>query len=232
MTLSLDDAHAAFSYDPDTGVLLRRSTGKPAGVHTHSGTPVVEYLYWAPTSGGGRVRKRKRLAVIPLVVALHINRWPKRKEYTLLNTGKLDLRWSNIQQRFTEAEQRCTVCMEMLPHDAFHIDRARKRSARSPKCRECTRTQNTEWNRKSARRALLKKYDLREIDYHRMLVEQGGGCKICGGTCTSGRRLAVDHCHKSGGVRGLLCRSCNVGLGHFKDSPKLLLLAAEYLLET
>lgn len=232
MTLPLDDLREAFSYDPGTGKLLRRATGKPAGVHVHSNSLVTEHFYWAYTGSGGRVRKRKRVAVVPLVVALHTGKWPARREYELVDTSKVDLRWGNIQRRFTDTEQRCMTCMEMLPYEAFHTDKSRKRSSRSPRCRECTRTYNKEWNRKSARRTLLKKYDLCETTYHRMLVEQDGVCKICGNTCSSNRSLAVDHCHKSGAVRGLLCRSCNVGLGHFKDDPKLLLLAAKYLLKT
>lgn len=64
-----------------------------------------------------------------------------------------------------------------------------------------------------------------------MEVEQGGACKICGEPCTSGRSLAVDHCHKTGRVRGLLCGQCNNGLGRFRDRPDLLLAAIAYLEE-
>jgi len=42
-------------------------------------------------------------------------------------------------------------------------------------------------------------------------------------------RLAVDHDHKNGEVRGLLCHRCNVGLGNFQDNPELLLKAYKYL---
>jgi hypothetical protein len=51
-------------------------------------------------------------------------------------------------------------------------------------------------------------------------------CAICGVT----ERISVmDHCHVTGKLRGFLCNSCSRGLGYFRDSPKLLRLAAIYL---
>lgn len=52
-------------------------------------------------------------------------------------------------------------------------------------------------------------------------------CIICGET--QKLQLAVDHDHKTGRVRGALCTRCNLGLGHFRDKPELLRLAALYL---
>jgi hypothetical protein len=47
--------------------------------------------------------------------------------------------------------------------------------------------------------------------------------------CGSSEALAIDHCHATKAVRGLLCRACNSGLGHFRDNPALLLTATLYL---
>ena len=64
---------------------------------------------------------------------------------------------------------------------------------------------------------------------------QNGLCAVCAGTETSSRDglvlpLAVDHDHRPGGkVRGLLCQSCNTGLGKFKDDPEILAKAIAYL---
>lgn len=54
-------------------------------------------------------------------------------------------------------------------------------------------------------------------------------CVICDEPFKDSRDRQVDHCHKSGKVRGLLCRLCNLGLGKFRDNPELLRKAANYL---
>lgn len=57
---------------------------------------------------------------------------------------------------------------------------------------------------------------------------QNGRCAIC----PRRGRLCVDHCHRQNHLRGLLCRRCNLGLGHFGDSAERLLRAALYLMDT
>lgn len=66
-------------------------------------------------------------------------------------------------------------------------------------------------------------------DYSRMVAAQKGVCAICGLPEHTNRRLAVDHNHATGEVRGLLCSFCNPGVGLFKDSVTLLSAAIEYL---
>jgi hypothetical protein len=65
--------------------------------------------------------------------------------------------------------------------------------------------------------------------YDELYKKQNGVCAICGGKGKIGCRLAVDHSHNSDKVRGLLCNSCNMGLGLFKDSLIVLKKAVEYL---
>lgn len=65
--------------------------------------------------------------------------------------------------------------------------------------------------------------------YEAMFEAQGGQCLVCGGASKSGRRLAVDHDHKTGRVRGLLCSECNTALGQAGDSPERLRALADYL---
>ena len=63
-----------------------------------------------------------------------------------------------------------------------------------------------------------------------MLEAQNGKCLVCGDTESYlGHRLAVDHDHQTGAIRGLLCKGCNLGLGNLKDRADLMDKAAAYL---
>lgn len=75
---------------------------------------------------------------------------------------------------------------------------------------------------------LLATYGISEATYESMLAKQGRVCAICKRD-PDRKRLAVDHCHATGRVRGILCSSCNYGLGVFGDSPDRLRAAACYL---
>jgi hypothetical protein len=72
-------------------------------------------------------------------------------------------------------------------------------------------------------------------EYQALLDKQDGRCAICGireghRSCRGREcRLAIDHDHRTGAIRGLLCNSCNRGLGRFKDSVALLEAAVRYL---
>ena len=77
--------------------------------------------------------------------------------------------------------------------------------------------------------ARLSSYGLTDDDYEAMLESQDYRCAICYEHEVRNVRFAVDHCHKSGVNRGLLCAKCNTGLGLFMDDPDLLLRAAEYI---
>ena len=65
-------------------------------------------------------------------------------------------------------------------------------------------------------------------EYDTMLKAQGGACAICG-VRSKKPRLTVDHCHKTGGIRGLLCHMCNSGLGLLGDTVERMTSALAYL---
>ncbi len=81
------------------------------------------------------------------------------------------------------------------------------------------------------RRRLKAVFGLTLEDYEVMLRNQDYSCYICKKLNAGARHLAVDHCHKTGEVRKLLCGQCNSGLGMFKDNVGLLIKAAKYLKE-
>lgn len=81
---------------------------------------------------------------------------------------------------------------------------------------------------------LKRRFGLSKAKYEAMLAEQDGVCAICEKAETTVIRglnitLAVDHCHTTGRVRGLLCTQCNRSLGGFRDDPALLEAAIAYL---
>ena len=72
------------------------------------------------------------------------------------------------------------------------------------------------------------KESLREYVYDYLFEQQGWRCCICN-TQAMRQRLSIDHCHKTGKIRGLLCDMCNKGLGMFQDNPAMLEAAITYL---
>ncbi len=75
------------------------------------------------------------------------------------------------------------------------------------------------------------RYGITRKEHDTLHREQKGCCKICGVHENDSSTLHIDHCHSTGKVRGLLCRRCNMGLGHFKDSVSNLMNAIKYLKE-
>jgi len=86
-------------------------------------------------------------------------------------------------------------------------------------------------NPEKARNSELKRrFGISLETYNEILESQNGTCSICKQKCLTYDNLSVDHCHKTGRMRGLLCSQCNKGLGHFKDCPQLLEKAIAYLM--
>lgn len=119
-----------------------------------------------------------------------------------------------------EGSKWCARCQEFRPVTSFP---GRKDTGKqSSYCKPCQRSYNQE------RRVLLV-YGLTWDEYDLLLACQEGRCAICGGTP---RRyaLAVDHDHRTGEIRGLLCSRCNHKLlGSANDDPVRLRKAADYL---
>lgn len=76
---------------------------------------------------------------------------------------------------------------------------------------------------------LEKRYGITSADKENLFTLQGKKCAICPKTAGSATDFVVDHCHKSGEVRGILCPLCNKGLGKFRDQVENLKSAIRYL---
>ena len=76
---------------------------------------------------------------------------------------------------------------------------------------------------------MLRRYGLSKEDYQKMWDSQKGKCAICGKSFDKENVAHIDHNHKTKRVRGLLCKMCNWGIGHFDDDKELLLKAIKYL---
>lgn len=132
----------------------------------------------------------------------------------------------------------CTTCGKLKPTEAFYKRKDRPKGITSS-CKECRkRSFRQDWTPRQHREyRLLSDFGISLEDYETMAKHQDYTCAICKKTESAKSNtgyikcLAVDHCHKSGRVRGLLCQNCNTGLGKFKDDPRLLQSAINYLKE-
>jgi hypothetical protein len=127
----------------------------------------------------------------------------------------------------------CNKCGHQKEKRELCTDNQNK-SGVKPLCRECNRKKCKAYaleNKARVRGDNLKaRYGITREEYDRMFAEQNGVCKICKEPeFHMGRLLSVDHCHETGKVRGLLCNSCNRGIGLFVDDPERLRKAATYL---
>ncbi len=182
-----------------------------------------------------------------------------QREYLARNAQALALRRAEKLARPVEPAgvKQCNKCGEVKSLLCFYARRS-TRDGRSTYCAECQKADARAWNaankerirarnatayaadparsRRDHRQWWLKLYGLDQEQYQRLLHEQQGRCAICrqperyvDSRTGEPRRLAVDHSHASGQVRGLLCGACNRGVGQFQDNPDLLRRAADYL---
>lgn len=130
-------------------------------------------------------------------------------------------------------KKRCGKCQQILNSDQFHKYR-RSPSGLQSYCKSCLRQAVVEHRQRNPdydrNKDLKRQYGITLADYRKLQTQQNYQCKLYGRhqqDCASS--LHVDHCHKTGRIRGLLCYNCNDGLGRFRDSPERLRRAARYL---
>lgn len=147
----------------------------------------------------------------------------------------------------------CARCKDVKPSDAFYPDKSKKDKL-SSYCKECRRKHAQTWAQQhpDARRRIMSDWKVRtDIQAHNrktwvkrcygknpeeidaLFHQQNGKCAICKeGLTAKYPTYHIDHDHRTGEVRGLLCRNCNVGLGFFQDSVERLIAGVGYLSQT
>jgi len=143
----------------------------------------------------------------------------------------------------------CTKCGVEKPLDQFARHSVQnplgKNFGRDPKCKDCKSAAARRYYRENLdaekTRQLWRnrkhRYGITKSVYDAMFAAQGGKCAVCGnpikhagiGGDRKFDKAHVDHNHETGAIRGLLCGHCNNGIGHFRDNPALLRLAADYV---
>jgi DNA-directed RNA polymerase subunit M/transcription elongation factor TFIIS len=132
----------------------------------------------------------------------------------------------------------CKKCLQVLPEEKFSKKSGSARGYHYT-CKDCHNTYSREtwyvknsekqkasslkWKQGNKTAVRATRYGISKKEMTKLL--ESGKCAICGGDTA----LGVDHSHETGEVRGLLCRTCNSGLGFFRDSPELLQKAIQYL---
>jgi hypothetical protein len=128
----------------------------------------------------------------------------------------------------------CSYCKETKPLNEFHVD-ARSKTGKASRCKTCAKMWSKRWYKESDKykdiirdSGLKNRYGIDSDYYWQLSEDQNHVCAICK-TKGNQKYLHVDHNHDTGEIRGLLCKTCNHGLGNFRDNEDLLKSAIEYL---
>ncbi|MFK0283434.1 endonuclease VII domain-containing protein [Streptomyces sp. NPDC090499] len=116
-----------------------------------------------------------------------------------------------------EGHKLCLKCGEVKPWSEWHRN-ATASDGLSTRCKSCRAVEGRAGH-------LKRNYNLTEAERDAMVASQYGICAIC----LSAPPVHVDHCHKTGRVRGVLCFNCNSAIGKLRDKPDAARRAAAYL---
>ena len=150
---------------------------------------------------------------------------PICKGYKWCNGCKLPWPEKNFVKSRTSTDglaTQCKSCTSSYMKKRYERDKERI-NAKSKEWRLANPERN---NRTKYRYKLKSKYGITEEKYKELIQKQNG---LCANTNCNNLLTDVDHCHKTGIVRGLLCKSCNLTLGFVKDDVDLLQGLINYL---
>jgi hypothetical protein len=145
---------------------------------------------------------------------------------------------------YSELERKkCRQCKNEKSIDHFRKRLKGKSEHYESYCKLCEKDNQKKWNESHKEHIKLKdfkrnciKYGMTHKEYGQRHADQNGTCASCMRPETSTRdgkvkRLAIDHCHVSGSVRGLLCQRCNIAFGQLDESPDLIQALLSYALK-
>lgn len=128
----------------------------------------------------------------------------------------------HLDERYVKNNACCTCAYQRVQkYEAKNWQLKLKR------CRD--RNALPEEQKRKRNRHLLKTFGITQDQYNEMLDKQGGGCAICKKQCSTSKSLAVDHCHATGKIRGILCQPCNTTLGKLDENIETLKAMINYI---
>lgn len=130
---------------------------------------------------------------------------------------------------------KCNICNLEKPKSSF-VKRLNRKKGIQAYCKDCHNVRRKKnYSTKYMRNYdLVKNYGITSEHYNQLSLNQNNSCGICNIHISKINKkhkkyLCVDHCHKTGVIRGLLCDSCNRGIGLLKDNTGILKNAIKYL---
>lgn len=141
--------------------------------------------------------------------------------------------------------KKCNMCREVLSVEKFYKLTFIKKDGTKSKtiawcCKDCNKKRGEKWRKENPRKVkaidrkkyLKDEFNMTSAEYDNLLSSQNYCCKICGVHKDNVKNhLSVDHCHKTGKIRGLLCIKCNSGIGFFNEDKGIINKAIKYLEE-
>lgn len=133
----------------------------------------------------------------------------------------------------------CSKCKQEKQLIEFYSS-ATSKDRLYPRCKDCDSKARQQWHRRNPERAkasgrnrhIKSVYGITTEDYNLILSKQNNVCAICSKeeTAKGKFKLAIDHCHETNSIRGLLCNKCNRALGLFGENPDVIQRAKDYVL--
>lgn len=147
------------------------------------------------------------------------------REHVEIVTEKLDVEYFEVSETGDEYDYKiCDRCFKHLStSDDFENNRIKKggKITKRPSCRDCRKHKNGK---------PISTADRNEWNKTKPVHYTSFTCPICEKRTIAGiSKVVLDHCHKTGSVRGWVCESCNTGIGRFDDDPEIVQRAIKWL---